>query len=115
MMTNVHDCVSTLLDYSWQIFNDDTKTENDKQYRLKELLKPMVYKGDITNLLTRFLPGSRGWVLTLYDEWHMASNESSSHRAFIIYGTPGIGKVLFYFLTCMDYFRILTYVYILRH
>ena len=103
---HVSECASPFHNH-WQIFDLDTKAEKDKQCRLAALLSPMIYKSDIIRHRKNFLPGSRGWLLELYDNWFMVSQDSPTHRAFIIYGTPGIGKVLFYFnpyvLASMEY------------
>ena len=46
---------------------------------------------DIEDHLTRFMPGSRGWVFAMYAEWlHGAA--FGHERAFIVYGDAGFGK-----------------------
>ena len=62
--------------------------------QLKSQLDPVDYEGDISTLFARFQPGSRRWLLTMFDVWlREAPDGTGNRRAFIIFGTPGIGKV----------------------
>ena len=51
---------------------------------------------DIEDHLTRFQPGSRGWVFDLYLKWlsrsAVAGDAGERQRAFIVYGDAGVGK-----------------------
>ena len=70
------------------------KARADKLAKLELQLEPVDYEGDIATLFARFHPGSRSWLLKLFDVWlHKAPDGTCNHRAFIIYGKPGIGKV----------------------
>ena len=101
---HVCECASAFHDH-WQIFNVDTEAEKDKKCRLAALLDPAIYDAEFDRHVKNFFPGSRGWLLKRFDDWLLVSKE----RAFIIYGSPGIGKVLFYFnpfvLASMEYYR----------
>ena len=68
------------------------KTEKAELQSLYKVLQPFNFESEVNNLLTRFQPGSRGWLFEEFAEWLALSPDDPSHRAMVLYGGPGLGK-----------------------
>ncbi|GFR48187.1 hypothetical protein Agub_g10039 [Astrephomene gubernaculifera] len=66
--------------------------DQEELRELKAVLKPFNFSSDVTNHLTRFLPGSRSWLFQAYTEWLAKDPKDPNYRALVLYGGPGLGK-----------------------
>jgi hypothetical protein len=68
------------------------KREKEELQQLWDVIQPFDFTSDVSNLLTRFQPGSRSWLFEKFEEWLALSKDDLGHRAVVLYGGPGLGK-----------------------
>eukprot|EP00198_Chlamydomonas_reinhardtii_P008467 XP_001697804.1 predicted protein [Chlamydomonas reinhardtii] len=98
--------------------------EQDQLQQLEAVLRPLRFDTDVSNLLSRFLPGSRQWIFQAFADWlALGSNHRQAaaaaggdaaggssgdlaQRAMVLYGGPGLGKsTIAAALVCKKVFR----------
>jgi hypothetical protein len=67
---------------------------------LRRLLSPAEYPSELQALRRPWLPGSRKWLVKRYNAWLALPSDHKQHRAFVLYGGPGMGKSTFAAALC---------------